>query len=101
MIAQITDAASNFWKTLPDVLTRIAAALGILIVGIVIIKLGRRLLNRLFEKYRRKHEGNSRGNTVQTLTVSLFNRLCACCWAIPARTFWPARIFPSTRPCSC
>ena len=75
MIAQITDAASNFWKTLPDVLTRIAAALGILIVGIVIIKLGRRLLNRLFEKYRRKHEGNSRGNTVQTLTVSLFNIL--------------------------
>ena len=75
MFTKVADAASNFWKTLPDVLTRIAAALGILIVGVILIKLGRRLLNRLFDKYRSRHEGNSRGSTVQTLTVSLFNIL--------------------------
>ena len=75
MLNQIGNAATNFWKTLPDVLTRIAAALGILIVGIILIRLGRKLINRLFNSYRKKHDGNSRGNTVQTLTLSLFNIL--------------------------
>ena len=75
MLNQIADAATNFWKSLPDVLTRIAAALAILIAGILLIKLGRKLLNRLFTKYQKKHKGNSRGSTVKTLTISLFNIL--------------------------
>ena len=48
MLDQIGNAATNFWKTLPDVLTRIAAALGILIVGIILLAylLAKRILPR-------------------------------------------------------
>ena len=63
------------WHGLPDILTHLLFALIILAAGIVIIKLGRKLINKLFARYSEKHETGTRADTLHTLTKSLFNAL--------------------------
>ncbi len=73
MFKQISQAAKNIRDAAPYTLTRIVEALAILIIGVLLIKLVRRLVKELFSRYRKRSGGNSRGDTVQTLTVSLIN----------------------------
>ncbi|MCR4621445.1 MAG: mechanosensitive ion channel family protein [Clostridiales bacterium] len=73
MLEKMTSAANEFVDKLPKTLTRVGAALLVLAVGYVLLRLGRRLLKRIFIRYRQKHGSNTRGDTVQYLTTSLFN----------------------------
>ena len=65
----------SVWHDLPSLLTQVLFALLILIAGILFIKLGRKLINKLFAKYAQKHETGTRAETLHTLTKSLFNAL--------------------------
>lgn len=73
MLEKMTSAVNEFVDKLPKTLTRIGAALLVAAVGYVILRLGRFLLKRIFKRYGEKHGTNTRGNTVQTLSMSLFN----------------------------
>ena len=73
MLEKMTSAVNEFVDKLPKTLTRIGAALLVLAVGYVLLRLGRFLLKRIFKRYGEKHGTNTRGNTVQNLSMSLFN----------------------------
>ena len=73
MLEKVTSGANEFADKLPKILTQIGAALLVAAVGYVLLRLGRLLLKRIFKRYGEKHGTNTRGNTVQTLSMSLFN----------------------------
>ena len=73
MLDKITSAVNEFVDKLPKTVTRIAAALCVLAIGYLVLRLGRIVLKKIFKSYRQKHGVNTRGDTVQTLSMSLFN----------------------------
>lgn len=58
---------------LPGAVTGIISALVILTLGIVLIRLGRKLLKKLFDAYEGRHPAVPQGRTVRSLAKSLFD----------------------------
>ncbi|MBQ3669339.1 MAG: mechanosensitive ion channel family protein [Clostridia bacterium] len=73
MLSDFSKKINEIWQELPGLFTRLIAALGVLLLGIIVIKLGRRLIKKSFQLYRSKHPTAGRGDTVQTLLMSVFN----------------------------
>ncbi len=64
--------AQRLAQQLPTILTRLALAAGLVLLGVLVIRLGRRVINASF---RRKHVvGNTKeSETMRTLLISVFN----------------------------
>ena len=69
------EKAARIIDELPDLLVKAGTALVILAAGILIIKYGRRLMRRGFDRYIQRHPDAAQSRTVQTLLTSLFNVL--------------------------
>lgn len=61
------------WQSLPTVLTGGIITVLLLIVGILVIKYGRKLIKKAFKRYFLHHPNATHGETLQTLITSLFN----------------------------
>ena len=72
---EFLSSVRTIWDGLPRLLTGSVSALAILLIGVLVINLGRKLINKVFDKYSEKHETGTRADTLHTLTKSLFNAL--------------------------
>jgi len=63
----------DWFGGLPHLLTGGLSAVLILAIGVILIKLGRKLLDKLFGAYESAHPGVQQGRTVKSLITSLFN----------------------------
>ena len=75
MFDSVADELKLIWKEVPEFLSKLLIALLILILGILILRLGRRLIRKTYDTVSKRRGANTRGETVRSLFLSLFNIL--------------------------
>ena len=75
MIQTVLSEINKVWEALPGFLEGLLTACIIFAIGVLIIKLGRRIISKGFLRYSTRHPESNRGGTLQTLLTSLFNIL--------------------------
>ena len=73
MFKTLTDTFEKWWAKTPAFLFSLLEAALIVVLGILLVRLGRRLIRKAYTSYSRKRSLNTRGETVQKLFLSLFN----------------------------
>ena len=73
MFKTLTDTFEKWWAKTPAFLFSLLEAALIVVLGILLVRLGRRLIRKTYASYSRKRSLNTRGETVQKLFLSLFN----------------------------
>lgn len=72
-VEQVIDGWERIVHDLPAILTRLAAAALLAAIGIIILRLGRRLIQRWYQKSSAQKPDSSQTQTLRTLFLSLFN----------------------------
>ena len=75
MFESVWEGIKHIWAKVPMFLSQFLIALLIVAIGIVLLRLGRKLIRRAYKSYSKRHGENMRGETVQKLFISLFNIL--------------------------
>ncbi|MBR4235016.1 MAG: mechanosensitive ion channel [Clostridia bacterium] len=75
MLLSAAESIKKLAGELPDLFMRIFKAGLIVALGIIFIRLVRKLIKKAFAAYNARHSSTGRGGTVQTLLESLFNVL--------------------------
>ena len=73
MLQTALDELKLIWEKLPSFLSSLFVAIVIVVVGIVLLRLGRKLIKKAYKNYSGRHGLNVRGETMQNLFLSLFN----------------------------
>ena len=73
MLQTALDELKLIWGKLPSFLSSLFVAIVIVVVGIVLLRLGRRLIKKAYINYSVRRGLNVRGETMQNLFLSLFN----------------------------
>ena len=73
MLQTALDELKLIWGKLPSFLSSLFVAIVIVVVGIVLLRLGRRLSKKAYINYSVRRGLNVRGETMQNLFLSLFN----------------------------
>ena len=75
MLKSTYEELKLIWEKMPEFLTHLLLALLIVVLGALLLRLGRKLIRRGYKRYAQKHGSNTRGETVKNLFISLLNVL--------------------------
>ncbi len=73
MLRSSLDELKLLANKLPAFLSKLFIDIVIVVLGMLFIRLGRKLIRKAYQAYSDRHPGNMRGETMQKLFISLFN----------------------------